>query len=497
MKEGLRRMDNTKIRELLNKLINLSNRISEESVYIEHVLGLFCYRYLSGQIEQEAEMVSHFNKCRPDEVLNSSSFKKEFLAKQNFFISQENLYTKFKVKTNQEKALAQILDLAFKEFDLEAENQYKNLFDLDFNLLGQTSDQLKEMLKIIDDLYSFDDIEIFQESVDYLLNRFSERGGKGSKLLHTPKTVCELVSQIIEIDSRRGVEIYDPTYKSGSLLLSIANRIDGAKLFGQDESRLNQKIAKMWTIISGISDFDLKLSNSLNVNDFPNEKFDVVVANPPYSSNWNGEYNEQFYGFPELAPKSKADFAYVQLMIHHLKDMGLMAVLLPMGILFRGGKERIIREHLIKDKNCIDTIIQLPANLFNATAIPVCLMIIKKERAEDSIFFIDASDQFVKERQKNYFSLENIEKIVAAYKSKKNIDGFSCLAESKKIEDNDYNLGVNRYVDKIVKEEEINLENLEKEIFETEKEIAKLEQTILDYYKEIDTKSARTQTDSN
>lgn len=425
-------MDNTKIRELLNKLINLSNRVSEESVYIEHVLGLFCYRYLTGQVEHAAEMTKHRNKCRLDEVLNSSSFKKEFLAKQNFFISPENLYAKFKVKTNQEKELAQILDLAFKEFDLEAENQYKNLFDLDFNLLGQTSDQLKEMLKIIDDLYRYNDIEIFQESVDYLLNQFSERGGKGSKLLHTPKTVCELLSQIIESEIQSNVEIYDPTYKSGSLLLSIASRTEKAKLFGQDESRFNQKVARMWSVISGISEFDLRLSNSLEVDEFPNRIFDVVVANPPYSSKWNGEKNNQFRGFPKLAPKSKADFAYIQLMINHLKDTGLMAVLLPMGILFRGGKEKTIREHLIKDKNCIDTIIQLPANLFNATAIPVCLILIKKERAEDSIFFIDASDQFVKERQKNYFSLENIEKIVAAYKSKKNIDGFSCLAESKK-----------------------------------------------------------------
>ncbi|MCI2955655.1 SAM-dependent methyltransferase, partial [Staphylococcus caprae] len=220
------------------------------------------------------------------------------------------------------------------------------------------------------------------------------------------------------------------------------------------------------------------------------EQFDAVVANPPYSANWSAEPSflddERFSDYGKLAPKSKADFAFIQHMIYHLDDEGTMAVVLPHGVLFRGAAEGTIRKYLIEEKNYLDAVIGLPANLFFGTSIPTCVLVFKKCRQQDDdVVFIDASQSFEKGKNQNHLTDEDVDKIVDTYSQRETIDKYSYVATLDEIKENDYNLNIPRYVDTFEEEEPIDLEQVQQQLKAIDKDIADVESEISQYLKEL------------
>ena len=237
----------------------------------------------------------------------------------------------------------------------------------------------------------------------------------------------------------------------------------------------------------------LKYMNNLingNIEEIDN-KFITVVANPPYSTEWSPrtellKYDDRFKDYGKLAPKSKADFAFIQHMIYHLDDNGTMAVVLPHGVLFRGAAEGVIRQYLIKEKNYLDAVIGLPSNLFFGTSIPTSILVFKKCREEDdNVLFIDASQSFEKGKNQNHLTTEDVEKIVETYKNRETLDKYSYAASLEEIKDNDYNLNIPRYVDTFEEEEPIDLEQVQKDLNQIDDEIVEVEQEINNYLKEL------------
>ncbi len=237
----------------------------------------------------------------------------------------------------------------------------------------------------------------------------------------------------------------------------------------------------------------LKYTNNLlngNVEE-TEDKFITVVANPPYSTPWNPKaellkYDNRFKDYGKLAPKSKADFAFIQHMIYHLDDNGTMAVVLPHGVLFRGAAEGVIRQYLIKEKNYLDAIIGLPSNLFFGTSIPTSILVFKKCREDDeNVLFIDASQSFEKGKNQNHLTTEDVEKIVETYKNRETLDKYSYAASLEEIAENDYNLNIPRYVDTFEEEEPIDLEQVQKDLNQIDDEIVEVEQEINNYLKEL------------
>lgn len=227
-----------------------------------------------------------------------------------------------------------------------------------------------------------------------------------------------------------------------------------------------------------------------NIEEIEN-KFITVVANPPYSTEWDPhtellKYDDRFKDYGKLAPKSKADFAFIQHMIYHLDDNGTMAVVLPHGVLFRGAAEGVIRQYLIKEKNYLDAVIGLPSNLFFGTSIPTSILVFKKCREDDdNVLFIDASQSFEKGKNQNHLTTEDVEKIVETYKNREALDKYSYAASLEEIAKNDYNLNIPRYVDTFEEEEPIDLGQVQKDLKSIEEEIKTVEQEIDDYLKEL------------
>ena len=237
----------------------------------------------------------------------------------------------------------------------------------------------------------------------------------------------------------------------------------------------------------------LKYMNNLvngNIEEIEN-KFITVVANPPYSTEWSPhtellKYDDRFKDYGKLAPAKKADYAFVQHMIYHLDDNGTMAVVLPHGVLFRGAAEGTIRKYLIEEKNYLDAVIGLPANIFYGTSIPTCVLVFKKCREEDQdVLFIDASNDFEKGKNQNHLTDEQVERIINTYKNRETVDKYSYAASLEEIEDNDYNLNIPRYVDTFEEEEPIDLDQVQQDLNQIDDEIANVEEEINKYLKEL------------
>ena len=281
--------------------------------------------------------------------------------------------------------------------------------------------------------------------------------------------------------------VYDPTCGSGSLLLRVGKESNVRNYYGSELTATTYNLARMNMLLHDISyqDFDIRLGDTLENPYHINMKFDAIVANPPYSAKWSADAkfmdDERFSAYGKLAPKSKADFAFVQHMIYQLDDSGTMAVVLPHGVLFRGAAEGTIRTYLIEEKNYLDAVIGLPANIFFGTSIPTCILVFKKCRQkDDNILFIDASNEFEKAKNQNILTDDNIKKIMETYEKREEIEKYSHVATLDEIRENDYNLNIPRYVDTFEEEEEIdidevhaNLKKLDEEIKETTAEINK------------------------
>ena len=350
------------------------------------------------------------------------------------------------------------------------------------------------MMKIenIDFQHEDAEIDVLGDAYEYLISNFAASAGKKAGEFYTPQQVSRILAKLVTLNKSKLQSVYDPTCGSGSLLLRVGKKTKVSKYYGQEFNSTTYNLARMNMLLHGISfkHFDIKNADTLENPKHKDMKFDAIVANPPYSAKWSADprfmEDERFSAYGKLAPKSKADFAFIQHMIYQLSDNGTMAVVLPHGVLFRGASEGAIREYLIKEKNYLDAVIGLPANIFYGTSIPTCILVFKKCREnEDNIIFIDASKDFEAGKNQNRLRDEDVDKIIETYKSRKEIEKYCHIASLQEVAENEYNLNIPRYVDTFEEEEEVDIKQVQKELKEIDKQIEEVDKELNVYLKEL------------
>ena len=296
------------------------------------------------------------------------------------------------------------------------------------------------------------------------------------------------------LDKKRIKSAYDPTCGSGSLLLRIAKEAEVGQFFGQELNRTTYNLARMNMILHDVhfTRFSIKQEDTLEDPQHLDQRFEAVVANPPFSAKWKGDTSplnatdDRFSQYGRIAPSSKADFAFVQHMIYQLADNGTAAVVLSHGVLFRSGAEGVIREYMIKEQNILDAVIGLPANLFYGTTIPACILVLKKCRVhDDNILFIDASQEFEKLANQNALTDAHVAKIVATYSARKEVEKYAHVAPITEVAENDYNLNIPRYVDTFEEEAVVDLSAVAKELKSINKQMHETDEAISGLCKEL------------
>lgn len=436
------------------------------------------------------------------------AIREEALETLGYFLKPSELFSEITKRGDNNfilEDLQKILtNIQLSTMGTQSEEDFEDLFsdmDLNSNNLGRTADArntlIVKVLKHLDEIdFKLNDTEldVLGDAYEYLIGQFASGAGKKAGEFYTPQEVSKILAKIVTTGKNRLKSVYDPTCGSGSLLLRVAREVkDVNNFYGQEMNRTTYNLARMNMILHGVHylKFDIKQEDTLehpqHLNDMP---FEAIVANPPFSAKWSANplflNDDRFSQYGKLAPSSKADFAFVQHMIYHLAENGTMAIVLPHGVLFRGAAELHIRKYLIEQKNYLDAVIGLPANIFYGTSIPTCILVFKKCKEDpDHILFIDASKEFEKVKNQNMLREEHIDKIVETYRNRTTIEKYSHLATLKEVEENDYNLNIPRYVDTFEAEEEIDIQAVMQEIKSLEAKRAELDKEIDVYFKEL------------
>ncbi len=393
-------------------------------------------------------------------------------------------------------------------------NDFKDIF-ADVNIgdtrLGKNTNEraqaLFKMIEAINEMEFKDENgkDILGDVYEFLIGEFASSAGKKGGEFYTPHEVSKILARIVTLgvkDTGEQFRVYDPTMGSGSLLLTVQKELEfgdkkgAVNFYGQEKNTTTYNLARMNLMMHEVSymNMTLRCGDTL-LEDWPFEKdgniespliFDAVVANPPYSQKWGANSTKDPRFKAGLAPKSRADYAFVQHSLYHLSRTGTMAIVLPHGVLFRGGSEAKIRKELIKS-NKLDAVIGLPANLFYGTGIPTCVLVYKGVDAKESrdVLFIDASKSFEKAKNKNKLTDKHIEDIIKAYETRENVDKFAYLATHKEIEENDYNLNIPRYVDTFEEEPVIPLAEVLQEMKSTQEEINRANKSLISMLSEL------------
>jgi type I restriction enzyme M protein len=372
--------------------------------------------------------------------------------------------------------------------------------DLNSTKLGKTPDARNEIIsKVLSHLDKIDfkledsRVDVLGDAYEYLIGQFASGAGKKAGEFYTPQEVSMILAKIVTTGKEKLKSVYDPTCGSGSLLLRVAKEVkDVGNYYGQEMNRTTYNLCRMNMILHGVHyrQFDIKQEDTLEHPQHEGMTFEAIVANPPFSANWSANplftTDDRFSQYGKLAPSSKADFAFVQHMIHHLAENGTMALVLPHGALFRGGAEQHIRRYLIENRNYLDAVIGLPANIFYGTSIPTCIMVFKKckEHPED-VLFIDASQHFDKVKTQNILNEEHIDKIITTYSNRNDEDKYSKRASLTLIAENDYNLNIPRYVDTFEAEDSIDINAVANELKALDIQIDQTDKTIATFCNEL------------
>lgn len=479
----------------------------------DYVLGFLFYRYLSERIESEAadllkeDGISYEEAWEDDEI--REALKEELISITGFLIEPKYLFSKMYNMINVEKSGFDIQYLqqavsALEESTLGQESEeafYKLFEDMDLNStkLGKTVPERtllvsKALTSIgkIDFKYSDAEIDVLGDAYEYLIGQFAASAGKKSGSFYTPSIVGELMAKITTHGRKKVLNVYDGCGGSASLLLALKKQpnVEITNYYYQELTTTTYNLARMNMILHGVQYqyTNMRNDDTLLKPHFLDIEKDIVVGNPPYSQSWDAdkqlENDERFSSYGVLAPKSKADYAFLITMLHSLKDDGIMAIVLPHGTLFRGGAEEKIRKVLI-EKNYIDAIIGLPGNTFYGTSIPALIMILKKNRDTKDILFIDASKEFEKGKNKNYIREQDVDKIFNTYIERKEIEKYSHNATFEEIEKNEFNLNIPRYVDSFEEEEIIDIDAKFKSLANNIKESKELDIKLENYFKEL------------
>ncbi len=499
----------------------------------DYMLSFLFLRYLSDNYETAAkkELGRDYPKLEGDDKRSPLSiwyaeneqdieaFEEQMRRKVHYVVKPEFMWTTIaELARTQDGELLCTLQKGFKYIENESfASTFQGLFseiNLDSEKLGKNYTDRNAKLctiitKVSEGIAAFStSTDVLGDAYEYLIGQFAAGSGKKAGEFYTPQQISSILSTIVTLDSQDPTtgkkkklnKVLDFACGSGSLLLNVRNQLGQhgiGKIYGQEKNITTYNLARMNMLLHGVKDseFEIHHGDSL-LNDWdilgeenPSKKqhFDAVVANPPFSYRWQpsealGEnFRFKSYG---LAPKSAADFAFLLHGFHFLAKEGTMAIILPHGVLFRGGAEAKIRRKLLEDGN-IDTVIGLPANLFFSTGIPVCILVLKKCKKPDDVLFINASEHFEKDKRQNQLLPEHIEKIVETYQYRKEEKRYSRCVSMEEIGKNDYNLNISRYISTAKPEEKINLDEVNTKLIDLEKEITMTENKHNEYLKEL------------
>lgn len=513
-------------KQLEQQLWNIANTLRGKmnaDEFRDYILGFIFYKYLSEKMELYVNEILQPDGIRYRSIKETTdtgkayveAIKEAALEKLGYFLLPSELFSEVAKRGNKNESEAQDKKTAKGENVVEGKNSFilqdlqtiltnvqnstmgtdseedfDNLFeDMDLNStkLGKTPEARNEIIaKVLGHLDKIDfkleytERDVLGDAYEYLIGQFASGAGKKAGEFYTPQEVSRILAKLVTTGKKKLKSVYDPTCGSGSLLLRVAKEVDEvSNFYGQELNRTTYNLARMNMILHDVHyrKFDIKQEDTLEHPQHLDQRFEAIVANPPFSAQWSANplfmNDDRFSQYGKLAPSSKADFAFVQHMIHQLAENGTMAIVLPHGVLFRGGAELDIRKYLIAERNFLDAVIGLPANIFYGTSIPTCILVFKKcrENPED-ILFIDASQHFEKVKTQNQLRFEDIELIIETYRTRETKEKYSYKAPLSEVEENDYNLNIPRYVDTFEEEEAIDLNQIAQELkaLETEAE---------------------------
>ena len=507
----------------------------------DYMLSFLFLRYLSDNYEKAAkkELGADYPDNTPKEVMaklkvtnpleiwykenpnDIADFEKQMRRKVHYVIKPEYLWSNIsELARTQDDDLLHTLDKGFRYIENESfESTFQGLFseiNLNSEKLGKTYTERNKKLctiitKIAEGIAKFStDTDILGDAYEYLIGQFAAGSGKKAGEFYTPQQVSTILSEIVTLDSQDPTtgkkkkldRVLDFACGSGSLLLNVRRKLidnDGyiGKIFGQEKNITTYNLARMNMLLHGVKDTEFEIHHGDTLDndwDILNEmnpakkmEFDAIVANPPFSLRWEpteamaDDFRFKSYG---LAPKSAADFSFLLHGFHFLSGEGTMAIILPHGVLFRGGAEERIRTKLLKDNN-VDAVIGLPSNLFFSTGIPVCILVLKKCKKHDDVLFINASEYFEKGKRQNTLREEDIERIVKAYQFREELPRYSKKVSMEEIEKNGYNLNISRYINTSLEEEKIDLKAVNKTLTDIEKRIKESTEKQNSFLKEL------------
>lgn len=461
-----------------------------------YVLGMLFYRFISENLTTYLNSQEH-KAGNPDfdyTVLGDTDAKlgqRETVAEKGFYILPSHLFASVRKQARHDANLNETLSRVFKDIEgsaigVDSEDDFKGLFDeLDVNSskLGPTvakrNEKLVKLLDAIGDLplgsFSGTTIDLFGDAYEYLMQMYASTAGKSGGEFYTPQEVSELLARITVVGKTEVNKVYDPACGSGSLLLKFAKVLpNGVRqgFFGQEINLTTYNLCRINMFLHDINyeKFDIAHGDTLtDPAHWDDEPFEAIVSNPPYSIRWDGDANPLLINDPRfapagvLAPKSKADLAFTLHILSWLAVNGTAAIVEFPGVLYRGGAEQKIRQYLI-DNNYIDTVIQLPPDLFFGTTIATCIIVLKKSKHDNNTLFIDASAEFVRNGNKNKLTEENQRRILDAFTSRKDIVHFAKLVDNGDIAANRYNIAISSYVEQEDESEAINIKVLNADI---------------------------------
>ena len=485
-----------------------------------YVLGAIFYRYISENITSYINKLQHDDGDEEFDYVTMSDEDAEYGREQlvdekGFFIKPSQLFCNVVAKADEDKDLNQHLSNIFREIEASSigsasEDKVRGLF-ADFIVdssqlggsVGERNERLAKVLKKVGEMPLSDNItdnrnDIFGDAYEYLMKMYAANAGKSGGEFFTPQEVSEVLARIAAYDNPNIRDVYDPACGSGSLLLKFS-KIHGVdnpnlKYYGQEINPTTFNLCRINMFLHNVNynNFDIQLGDTLLNPLHQGLKFDAIVSNPPYSLKWVGKDNallindDRYSPAGVLAPKSAADLAFTMHMLYHLKESGICAIVEFPGVLYRGGAEKQIREYLIQN-NHVDTVIQLPANLFFGVGIATCIIVLKREKKKDgNVLFINASNEYVKNGNKNLLQQQNMDKIVDAYINRKDEQYFCKLVSNEDILANDCNLSVSSYVETEDTREKIDIKAVNKDIVKVVNDVNKLREKVNGFIEEME-----------